>query len=153
MVLACDGIWDCMSNQEVTTFIRKQVANDVSLKDICERLMDRCLADSTNTGGVGCDNMTVEIVAFLHNQTKEQWYAKIRDSVSVTSPMDVPTSINSSQENSTEEPNPKKPRQSELKSESRQYSVDELKDAPDLASALSNSDEDLKSIDAKKDEE
>jgi protein phosphatase 2C family protein 2/3 len=141
-----------MSNQEVTTFIRKQVANGVSLKDICEQLMDHCLADSTNTGGVGCDNMTVEIVAFLHGQTKEQWYTKIRDSVAVISPMDVPTSINSSQESNTGEPSPKKPRQSELNSESRQYSVNELKNAPDLAASIS-SNKDLKEKDINKDKE
>ncbi|KAK4520429.1 uncharacterized protein ATC70_008564 [Mucor velutinosus] len=103
MVLACDGIWDCLSNAEVAAFIRKQVANDVPLKEICERLMDTCLADSTGTGGVGCDNMTVEIVAFLNGQSEEQWYAKIRDSVAAVSPMDVPNSINSTQQSNEEE--------------------------------------------------
>lgn len=154
MVLACDGIWDCMSNQEVANFIRKEVANDVPLKEICERLMDNCLADSSDTDGVGCDNMTVEIVAFLRGQTKEQWYAKIRDSVAAVSPMDVPTSINSSQESREEEPSPKKPRQSELKSESRQYSSIELKNAPDLTSTSSTTttttNDNLKAKDVKK---
>ncbi|KAL9550642.1 hypothetical protein PS6_005444 [Mucor atramentarius] len=128
MVLACDGIWDCLSNAEVAAFVRKHIANNVSLKEICERLMDKCLADSTGTGGVGCDNMTVEIVAFLNGQTEEQWYAKIRESVAAISPMDVPNSINSTQEDDQGDEEDQKG----MKSESRQYSVDELKNAPSL---------------------
>lgn len=128
MVLACDGIWDCLSNAEVAAFVRKQIANNVPLKQICERLMDSCLADSTGTGGVGCDNMTVEIVAFLNGQTEEQWYAKIRDSVAAVSPTDVPNSISSAQQDDGGETEDKKG----MKSESRQYSVDELKNAPSL---------------------
>ena len=129
MVLACDGIWDCMSNAEVAAFVRKQIANNVPLKEICERLMDNCLADSTGTGGVGCDNMTVEIVAFLNGQTEEQWYAKIRDSVAAVSPMDVPNSISSTQQqDGSDETEDRKG----MKSESRQYSVHELENAPSL---------------------
>ncbi|KAI7906951.1 phosphatase 2C-like domain-containing protein [Cokeromyces recurvatus] len=97
IVLACDGIWDCMTNQEVATFVRKHVANNVPLKEICERLMDNCLADSSNTGGVGCDNMTVEIIAFLNGKTEEEWYAKIRDSVAELYPTEVVNSINAKQ--------------------------------------------------------
>lgn len=39
--------------------------------------MNHCLADGNDTAGVGCDNMTVAIVAILHGQTKEQWYERI----------------------------------------------------------------------------
>ncbi|KAI8644576.1 phosphatase 2C-like domain-containing protein [Parasitella parasitica] len=98
MVLACDGIWDCLSNEQVAAYVRKHVANNVSLEEICEKLMDSCLADSTSTGGVGCDNMTVEIVAFLNGQTEDKWYAKIRESVAALSPMDIVNSIDSPQE-------------------------------------------------------
>lgn len=97
MVLACDGIWDCVSNQEAATFIRKEVAKNVPLKEICEKLMDHCLSDGTGGAGVGCDNMTVEIIAFLNGKSEEEWYAAIRESVSLVSPTDVPTSINSTQ--------------------------------------------------------
>ncbi|KAI8980460.1 putative serine/threonine phosphatase 2C ptc2 [Pilobolus umbonatus] len=88
MVLACDGIWDCMSNQEVATFVRKGVAEGVPLSEICERLMDKCLAAEAGGGGVGCDNMTAIIVAFLHNQSEEEWYQKIKNSIG-TCNMDV----------------------------------------------------------------
>jgi protein phosphatase 2C family protein 2/3 len=37
--------------------------------------MDNCLASNSETGGVGCDNMTMLIVGLLaEGQTKEQWY-------------------------------------------------------------------------------
>lgn len=135
MVLACDGIWDCLTNQEVATFIRKHVANGVKLPEICERLMDNCLADQSSGGGIGCDNMTVEIVAFLNGQTEEEWYDKIKKEV-VGNDSSVSSSNNG-------EPELKKHR-GMVKSESRQYSVNELKNAPDLTSSL---------VDDKKNEE
>ena len=39
--------------------------------------MDNCLASNSETGGVGCDNMTMIVVAFLRGKTKEEWYEEI----------------------------------------------------------------------------
>ncbi|KAI9311384.1 phosphatase 2C-like domain-containing protein [Dichotomocladium elegans] len=86
-VIACDGIWDCMTNQQVADYIRDKVAKKVSLATICENLMDECLAEHTDFGGVGCDNMTVIIVAFLQGKTLDEWY----EWVSKKAP--VPTSV------------------------------------------------------------
>ncbi|CAO3644188.1 unnamed protein product [Mucor hiemalis] len=105
MVLACDGIWDCLTNQEVATFVRKHAANEVPLKEICERLMDHCLADQTGTGGVGCDNMTVEIVAFLNGESEEAWYKKIKDAVGAAA-----TTSSSTESSDNGEPDLKKHR-------------------------------------------
>lgn len=41
-------------------------------EDICEDLMTRCLAPDCQMGGLGCDNMTVVLVCFLHGGTYEQ---------------------------------------------------------------------------------
>ncbi|KAI8979021.1 phosphatase 2C-like domain-containing protein [Pilobolus umbonatus] len=74
ILLACDGIWDSMDNQEVVDFVRYKLCQGRKLASICEELMDYCLADSMNMSGVGCDNMTVMIVAFLRHRTEKQWY-------------------------------------------------------------------------------
>lgn len=47
------------------------------LDRICENLMDSCLSINSETGGVGCDNMTIVIVGLLGGKTKEQWYDMI----------------------------------------------------------------------------
>lgn len=39
--------------------------------------MDNCLASNSETGGVGCDNMTMTIIGFLNGKTKEEWYDEI----------------------------------------------------------------------------
>ncbi|KAI5837583.1 serine/threonine protein phosphatase [Morchella snyderi] len=77
LVLACDGIWDCQSSQAVIEFVRRGIAAKQELHRICENMMDNCLASSSDTGGVGCDNMTIAIVALLRGKTKEEWYDMI----------------------------------------------------------------------------
>jgi len=81
LVLACDGIWDCLSSQQVVNFIRKDIAESKNkqidykerLQKACENLMERCLAKDSELGGIGCDNMTVIIVGFLHGRTENDW--------------------------------------------------------------------------------
>ncbi|ORX92875.1 PP2C-domain-containing protein [Basidiobolus meristosporus CBS 931.73] len=74
LVLACDGIWDCMSSEEVVAFVRAKIAEHQTLAQICESMMDHCLAPDSELGGIGCDNMTVVIVGFLQGRTEEEWY-------------------------------------------------------------------------------
>ncbi|KAI8081648.1 phosphatase 2C-like domain-containing protein [Halteromyces radiatus] len=74
IVLACDGIWDCMTNQEVVDYIRARVADKQPLEEICEQIMDHCLAPDSEVGGVGCDNMSIVIVGLLQGRSKEEWY-------------------------------------------------------------------------------
>ncbi|CEP12123.1 hypothetical protein [Parasitella parasitica] len=73
-VLACDGIWDCMTNQQVVNYVIEHLAEKTKLQDICEQMMDHCLAPEGSGGGVGCDNMSVMIIAILNGKTEEQWY-------------------------------------------------------------------------------
>ncbi|XXG58625.1 hypothetical protein AAC387_Pa04g0893 [Persea americana] len=63
IVIACDGIWDCMSSQQLVDFINEHINTESSLSKVCERVLDRCLAPST-AGGEGCDNMTMILVQF-----------------------------------------------------------------------------------------
>ncbi|KAF2710627.1 protein phosphatase 2C Ptc2 [Pleomassaria siparia CBS 279.74] len=77
LVVACDGIWDCQSSQAVVEFVRRGIAAKQDLAAICENMMDNCLASNSDTGGVGCDNMTISIIGLLQGRTKEQWYDEI----------------------------------------------------------------------------
>ncbi|KAG7288502.1 hypothetical protein NEMBOFW57_004855 [Staphylotrichum longicolle] len=77
LVIACDGIWDCQSSQAVIEFVRRGIAAKQDLDKICENMMDNCLASNSETGGVGCDNMTMIIIGFLKGRTKEEWYEEI----------------------------------------------------------------------------
>lgn len=76
------GIWDCQSSQAVVEFVRRGIAAKQTLSKICENMMDNCLAPGSETGGVGCDNMTMVIVALLRGKTKDEWYQQIADRVS-----------------------------------------------------------------------
>lgn len=82
LVVACDGIWDCLSSQQVVDFVRYKVSEGKELSEIGEMMCDHCLAPDTSSGaGIGCDNMTVLIVAITHGRTKEEWYAWVADRV------------------------------------------------------------------------
>ncbi|XP_065320020.1 protein phosphatase ppm-1.G-like isoform X2 [Gordionus sp. m RMFG-2023] len=63
IVLACDGIWNSMSSQEVVDFIDERKDKYINNPSkICEELFDNCLAPNTGGDGTGCDNMTCVIV-------------------------------------------------------------------------------------------
>ncbi|KAF7814533.1 putative protein phosphatase 2C 60 [Senna tora] len=62
LVIACDGIWDCMSSQQLVDFVHEQLKTENKLKVICERVFDWCLAPTA--GGLGCDNMTMILIQF-----------------------------------------------------------------------------------------
>ncbi|RAL00276.1 PP2C family serine/threonine-protein phosphatase [Aspergillus ibericus CBS 121593] len=81
LVIACDGIWDCQSSQSVVEFVRRGIAAKQDLYRICENMMDNCLASNSETGGVGCDNMTMIIIGLLNGRTKEEWYNQIAERV------------------------------------------------------------------------
>ncbi|RDI82335.1 hypothetical protein Vi05172_g7620 [Venturia inaequalis] len=81
VVVACDGIWDCMSSQAVIEFVRRGIVAGQELHQICENIMDNCLASNSDTGGVGCDNMTVTVVALLQGKDKDAWFKSVSDRV------------------------------------------------------------------------
>lgn len=66
----------------------------MELSDICELMCDHCLAPDTSSGaGIGCDNMTVLIVALLGGRTKEEWYSWITDRVKQNYGYQTPSSL------------------------------------------------------------
>ncbi|ORZ20362.1 phosphatase 2C-domain-containing protein [Absidia repens] len=88
VIIACDGIWDCMTNQEAVNFVRAELSKEKPHKEICETMMDHCLASEMGADGLGCDNMTVILVALLHNKSSDEWYHDMAAKF-VKSPNDV----------------------------------------------------------------
>ncbi|XP_050522093.1 probable protein phosphatase 2C 6 [Daktulosphaira vitifoliae] len=71
LIIACDGIWNSLTSQEVVDFVSKRINTaDVNLSSICEELFDECLAPNTFGDGTGCDNMTCIIVKLKQNQKR-----------------------------------------------------------------------------------
>ena len=64
--LACDGIWDCLTSEEVveqTSTELKALDEETPVTSIIEGMFDRIIAkDVLSSAGKGTDNMTAIIV-------------------------------------------------------------------------------------------
>lgn len=58
LVLACDGIWDVMSNEELCQFVHHQLCISHSLEELCSAVIDICLYRGSK------DNMSIVLVLF-----------------------------------------------------------------------------------------
>ena len=70
LIVACDGVWDILSNQEAVDFVHEGISNGLSDKEIVESVFKRCISeDPKMTSGLGGDNMTFLLVRFLDMQS------------------------------------------------------------------------------------
>lgn len=75
LIIACDGIWDCLTNEKAVTIFREKLTHPTSGKSIKAPLgkcigevLDSILAtDLGNAEGIGCDNMTCIVIQFIRN--------------------------------------------------------------------------------------
>lgn len=58
LVLACDGIWDVMTNEELCDFVRNRLQISNSMEHICNQVIDTCLYKGSR------DNMSIVVVTF-----------------------------------------------------------------------------------------
>lgn len=69
IVIACDGVWDVLSNEDCVELIRSKLAEGKALRDIAEDIADECLTpDPKATQGIGADNITCLIVDLRTNK-------------------------------------------------------------------------------------
>jgi serine/threonine protein phosphatase PrpC len=62
-VLACDGVWDIMSCQQICDFVSERLNKGMGTVEIIDQIFQRCIADDIKTsGGLGGDNQTCVIV-------------------------------------------------------------------------------------------
>ena len=65
VILACDGIWDCVTCQEACDFVVEKLEMGMNPVDIAAQLCRHCLADDPRQStGIGGDNMTCLIIRF-----------------------------------------------------------------------------------------
>lgn len=67
VLLASDGVWDCISNQQAVNFVRARLPapGAKGLVTLLGELLDACCASHpTQRGGLGCDNMTAVLIRF-----------------------------------------------------------------------------------------
>lgn len=76
------GIWDCLTSQQCVDAVRLLISEGKELSEVAEIICELCLAPDTESGaGIGCDNMTMLVVAILNGKTQDQWRAWVTDRV------------------------------------------------------------------------
>ena len=77
IIVACDGIWDCLTPQGACDYIRTRLydqktglpKNNVKISKIIEEMMDSIISDDIgNENGIGCDNMSCIVIQFKNNK-------------------------------------------------------------------------------------
>mmetsp|Transcript_4946 Transcript_4946/g.10411 ORF Transcript_4946/g.10411 Transcript_4946/m.10411 type:complete len:633 (-) Transcript_4946:318-2216(-) len=90
IVLGCDGIWDCLSNEQAVNFVKSRI-DTKSPTEIGIEMLDTIISDDPRvTQGIGGDNMTVMIID-LQTSKRSRKIASEDESSSPQAPEENPT--------------------------------------------------------------
>ena len=93
IIIGCDGIWDCLSNEKAVEFVAARI-NDYTPTEIGTMMLNFIISpDPRQTQGIGGDNMTIMIIDL---QPKSRRWYRSRSSIITTN---IGTSIHSSNNN------------------------------------------------------
>ena len=63
MVVACDGIWDCLSSEACVNQVGELLKTKAKPSQVIEEIFDKIIATDVHAAqGIGCDNMTCVII-------------------------------------------------------------------------------------------
>lgn len=82
ILLGCDGIWDCLTNEKAVEYVRTRI-DDYKPTEIGKMMLNAIIStDPRTTQGIGGDNMTILIIDL--QPTKRRYYHREVNATSET---------------------------------------------------------------------
>lgn len=70
IIIGCDGIWDCLTNQDAVDFVRERI-DTTAPTEILREMLDSIVSKNPRaSAGIGGDNMTALVIDLLPSKRK-----------------------------------------------------------------------------------